>query len=147
MKVRNGFVSNSSSSSFTCDVCNITRCKYDASPEDVGMIKCERDHIFCRDHAVKPIPYAIYYPKIEEIFNFFLTLTEDDFHTESGKKHFIEVKEELEETNIKSSVEYFFGETFPGSYCPICMKVVTSESNVRNYYKEFTDFLESKNES
>ena len=44
MKVRLGFVSNSSSSSFTCDVCKHT---------DSGW-ECVNGHIFCEDHVVEP---------------------------------------------------------------------------------------------
>jgi hypothetical protein len=44
MKIRTGFVSNSSSSSFICSICGETESGYDASPEDLGMKKCENGH-------------------------------------------------------------------------------------------------------
>ena len=53
MKTRNGFVSNSSSSSFTCDVCGTTESGYDASLSDFGMMQCIRNHTFCESEAVK----------------------------------------------------------------------------------------------
>jgi hypothetical protein len=53
MKIRNGFVSNSSSSSFTCDVCGTTESGMDASPGDFDMSNCVNGHTFCNDHASK----------------------------------------------------------------------------------------------
>lgn len=44
MKIRTGFVSNSSSSSFICSICGETESGYDASPEDLGMKRCENGH-------------------------------------------------------------------------------------------------------
>jgi len=56
MKIRQGFVSNSSSSSFVCDVCGRSESGWDASLSDFGMYECEYGHIFCDDELVKPIP-------------------------------------------------------------------------------------------
>ena len=51
MRIRLGFVSNSSSSSFTCQVCNKTvECMDDNRPSDVGLIECENGHVFCEKH-------------------------------------------------------------------------------------------------
>mgnify|MGYP001102798176 CR=1 FL=1 len=53
MKLRHGFVSNSSSSSFTCGVCGRTESGYDAGPEDFDMSRCEAGHKYCNHHAPK----------------------------------------------------------------------------------------------
>jgi hypothetical protein len=53
MKIRRGFVSNSSSSSFTCDVCGNTESGMDASLSDFDMSQCEHNHTFCNDHQSK----------------------------------------------------------------------------------------------
>jgi len=50
MKIRNGFVSNSSSSSFICEICGDARSGWDASPSDVDMEMCEHYHYFCSEH-------------------------------------------------------------------------------------------------
>lgn len=59
MKIRTGFVSNSSSSSFICDVCGNDYTGYDASLEDAGMYECEHGHTFCEDEALgDPFDYT-----------------------------------------------------------------------------------------
>ena len=52
MKIRKGFVSNSSSSSFVCDVCAEAESGWDIGLEDADMFQCENGHTFCRDHTV-----------------------------------------------------------------------------------------------
>ena len=44
MKIRNGFVSNSSSSSFICNVCNGAESGWDLCLDDAGMFNCENGH-------------------------------------------------------------------------------------------------------
>jgi len=51
MKIRSGFVSNSSSSSFVCDICGATESGWDASPEDCGFFGCVNGHIICQEEA------------------------------------------------------------------------------------------------
>lgn len=52
MKKRNGFVSNSSSSSFICEICNHTEVGYDDSLSDLGFAQCVNEHIFCEEHLL-----------------------------------------------------------------------------------------------
>lgn len=53
MKIRNGFVSNSSSSSYICEVCGETFEAYDQGISDFDLVMCkDQDHLFCRDHAI-----------------------------------------------------------------------------------------------
>ena len=47
MKIRSGFVSNSSSSSFLCDVCGCMESGYDASLADMEMHECVNGHTVC----------------------------------------------------------------------------------------------------
>lgn len=53
MKIRNGFVSNSSSSSFICDACGAVESGMDCSLEDMGFLECVNGHTFCEDHKLK----------------------------------------------------------------------------------------------
>lgn len=52
MKIRSGFVSNSSSSSFMCDVCGRTESGWDACLRDFGMVECVNGHEFCEEHLL-----------------------------------------------------------------------------------------------
>ena len=53
MKIRLGFVSNSSSSSYTCDVCNYTESGMDLGLSEAGMMSCQYGHEFCESHALE----------------------------------------------------------------------------------------------
>jgi len=51
MKTRNGFVSNSSTSSFVCNICGEVEAGMDLCLSDVEMVECEYDHTFHIDCA------------------------------------------------------------------------------------------------
>lgn len=52
MKVRSRFVSNSSSSSFVCDLCGCDYSGWNASPSDFYHIRCSNGHIICNDSVL-----------------------------------------------------------------------------------------------
>lgn len=48
MKIRRGFVSNSSTTSFTCEICGATEAGSDSlSHTDFGFVMCENEHLMC----------------------------------------------------------------------------------------------------
>ena len=49
MKVRKGFVSNSSTSSFICEICDKIEADRDCGPADFDMLMCENGHTFHTD--------------------------------------------------------------------------------------------------
>lgn len=54
MKFRMGFVSNSSSTSFTCDVCGYSESYFDSiGIEEFGMIECVNGHTICRTEMLE----------------------------------------------------------------------------------------------
>lgn len=53
MKIRYGFVSNSSSSSFTCNVCGETQSGMDMCLSDAYMFGCTNGHYVCNEHKLK----------------------------------------------------------------------------------------------
>ena len=54
MKFRKGFVTNSSSSSFICQICGNVESGFDMSYEDAGFVECENGHEFCEYHILYP---------------------------------------------------------------------------------------------
>ena len=52
-KYRQGFVSNSSSSSFVCDVCGYETSGYDMCLSEAGMVQCENGHELCEEHLLE----------------------------------------------------------------------------------------------
>ncbi len=57
MKIRKGFVSNSSSSSFVCDVSGNIESGWDLSLEDAYMFECVNGHTFGDDYLVDKEEY------------------------------------------------------------------------------------------
>lgn len=49
MKLRKGFVSNSSTSSFICQICGGVEAERDCSPSELGMISFECGHVMHED--------------------------------------------------------------------------------------------------
>lgn len=52
MKIRLKFVSNSSSSSFFCEICGYTETGRDISAIDYDCVYCENGHLFCIEHML-----------------------------------------------------------------------------------------------
>jgi hypothetical protein len=52
MKIRNGFVSNSSSSSFVCCISGEVESGYDLGIRDAGYYECKNGHVFCESFVL-----------------------------------------------------------------------------------------------
>lgn len=128
MKIRSGFVSNSSSSSFTCNVCGTTESGYDASLSDMGMFECVNGHTICDSHQV----------------NAEITLDVMKDFLKSRVKRFTWKKPEEIESRIKEidamaaqEVEEAFEEEkhdgVPSCLCPICQLKRVNKTDALNY--------------
>lgn len=53
MKFRKDFVTNSSSSSYVCEICGRTESGWDMGLSEADMMECVNGHIFCCDEALE----------------------------------------------------------------------------------------------
>jgi len=110
MKTREGFVSNSSTTSFTCQVCGQVEPYSDScSLEDAGGSECVNGHVFCSDHKLKknaPVPEGI------------IPEGDEDYEDDPG---FDEEDEETQETSDEDDGDdWNNGSKVPARRCPIC---------------------------
>jgi len=120
MKVRFGFVSNSSSSSFLCDVCGDMQSGMDANLSDMDMSSCENGHTYCNAHANELT--------LEQKREWLISTAANDVKAEECK---MADEEEIEEMIDENS--YDFADSKPASNCPCCtLKSITDEDLI-NY--------------
>ena len=114
MKKRLGFVSNSSSSSFTCDVCGETTSGWDMGLADAQMMTCAKGHTFCDCHSKKDINNFSY----EEKREYLLKNLDQKYHADDILKLKEEAIDEefIDEIWEEQDNRYKCGPLF----CPIC---------------------------
>jgi hypothetical protein len=106
MKIRMGFVSNSSSSSYTCDVTGITESGWDYGLEECKMCECRNRHVFLQKFLPKPIDEIM-----QEVI--------EDWKEEeraSGES----TEEEIESISLNSCCSDDILSYINPKYCPIC---------------------------
>lgn len=118
MKVRTGFVSNSSSSSFVCEICSRSQEKYDLTQKEAEMYICENGHQFCRDHVdLSKIPVMRKFGLLDdEISDADLNQLKDD---------------EIDKLDETFGEEYC--SDFPKDLCPICNLEIIPEKLLLKY--------------
>lgn len=112
MKIRKCFVSNSSSSSFTCDICGEVYGGWDISLEDAGMYECKNGHTFCGQHKDDL--------DLDLLKNLVRQNEHINKHIDEETKQAIdnmskdEIFDLLEDYDINDRYEY------PEEFCPLC---------------------------
>jgi len=132
MKYRFGFVSNSSSSSFVCEVCNEAIELYDADElEEYGFHECDKGHVLCEGHW-KGMPFKDWREELEWAANY--------LEETGGKQETIEAIKNVSEwrdyyRNWWSRINEMYGQYSKAhgkSECPICrLDVITDSALVR----------------
>lgn len=138
MKIRHGFVSNSSTNSFVCDVCGEEVMGRDIILLDCEMYRCVRGHTFCERHS----------PNISHPYNWEvedqLSYLRDEVQRNSWYKG--KINEELLQCRteedigdhlreeLKDAIEYISDEweyeVLP-RFCPVClMNTITNEDAI-----------------
>lgn len=142
MKTRTGFVSNSSSSSFVCNVCGTAESGMDASPSDFEMSECTNGHIFCNSHAED---LFVDYDKFREYILEYIK--SDKYLNEEEKK---EKCIELDDTSNDDLIDYMkkylqeYGYGVPECQCPICSFSSLNPKNGFDYLKKTLTLTDEK---
>jgi hypothetical protein len=145
MKIRKGFVTNSSSSSYVCEICNNVESGYDSSASDCGMYQCKNDHTFCQSHILvndeTPTRGDLLREINRSIANYErMIVTNPDY--KAYKDYLAEAQADLDIalTCDDNSSEfndmcqgYELDYYLPISKCPICNFDILSSSDLRRY--------------
>lgn len=131
MKFRTSFVTNSSSSSFVCEICGRSESGFDMGLGDCEMYECVNGHVFCVDEALER-------PSKEEMIKMIL---ENEYNKNNWDRKTWDSRdfseEELLEMDEDILFEYFMTEGgyygVPESMCPICQFIEYSEYDLSAY--------------
>lgn len=107
MKIRKGFISNSSSTSFICDVCGENVSGMDMGLEEAEMYECENGHTFCRSESIGK-----------------------SIVSEEGKEIITEKNYTLNEDEDENEDAY----EIPAKHCPCCTFAAVSSYDLINYF-------------
>lgn len=124
MKFRKDFVTNSSSSSYVCEICGHTDGGFDVSLSECEMMECVNGHTFCCDHALeRPTKKEMIKMIMENAWNnrYGKTYTEKDFAAINEDDIFNEW--------ITDGGYY----EVPECLCPICQFIEYSEYDLSAY--------------
>jgi len=134
MKIRTGFVSNSSSSSFICNLCGEDYSGYDACLEDADMRTCG-EHIFCTSHMKK-----VFDPDSMTLEQK-IQLLKDFYGDNLTYKELLEIQteedwEENQQSEIFEDVCEDMKSELPEEFCPICSFDRIDNSTEVKYYRK-----------
>lgn len=138
VKIRQGFVSNSSSSSFICDVSGEEKSGRDCNLSDCNMYECINGHIFLEGYLVGDINYQGLRKKlIKEREKYLTECTEENYpkyidRLENWKKSYIKEIEELKVCSDEDVSDYSDEDSnsnIPAKNCPICQYKHLKESD------------------
>ena len=132
MKFRKDFVTNSSSSSYVCDICGRSETGWDAGIDEFDMMECINGHVFCCDEGLDlPPKRELVTIILENHWNVGSVETEDGWtEVDIPEDELLEIDEK--ELFSKLCSEY-------GCYnvaefmCPICQFIHYSESDMSEY--------------
>ena len=123
MKYRKCHVTNSSSSSFVCDICGRVESGWDMGINEAEMYECVNGHTFCWDEAL------INYGDKEDLIRMIL---EEGWNKTYSRD--IIPEEKLNNMEWEDLMEFTEnGYCVPEGFCPICNFIEYSESDLSKY--------------
>lgn len=141
MKIRTGFVSNSSSSSFVCDFCGNDVSGWDASLSEAEMFQCINGHTICLNHLTEEEKESVNNPfKTKEEFIKAIMDSKDgqnSYWNEKADELLAEITDENWEDLINERYigNFTDGPNYdaPASVCPLCTFKDISGDDIGNY--------------
>lgn len=127
MKVRSGFVSNSSSSSFVCDVCGNEQSGMDLCLSDAEMFQCVNGHTICESHRVAEV--ALEAKRKLILDNKYSDDEQIDAAENMSDADFAEF---WDDNNLDSEFELDY--EAPEETCPVCQFKSVDMSEVARYF-------------
>lgn len=140
-KIRNGFVSNSSSSSFVCDLCGYETSGWDMCLNEAEMFECENGHTLCDEHMLQPTQEWLneYIYKIKESRQ----ISDEEF-SEWIEEQQIDINNITEENIRELDCRFGYGDAFrydvPECLCPLCNFEELSMEDAKEYLKKTTSY-------
>lgn len=123
MKFRKDFVTNSSSSSFVCDICGNECSGWDVDLRDYDMCECINGHVLCQEHLLNP-------PREEQINE----ILKNKYWNKETKDQY--TREELDAMSDDELFDLLTSENFygvPECLCPICRFEEYSQYDMASY--------------
>ena len=136
MKFRKDFVTNSSSSSYICEICGEEQSGWDISLEECEMFECENGHVLCQEHMLNP--------SREEQIN---EILKNDYWNKETREYDIKyTREKLEAMDDDELFDLLVGDIYavPECLCPICQFEEYSANDMARYL--LTKYKVSKDE-
>ncbi len=125
MKFRNACVSNSSSSSYICEICDHAESGYDLGMAEAEFISCVNDHTICEGHVLDYIMEKGFIAELKQY------LIDNDEARESDVEDIDEANALIECGEIRWNL--------PAAFCPCCNFHSLARYDYHRYLETLTD--------